>query len=322
MPEEQKNTRRDSQKNNSVQYVTVDKLQSGRRIDNFLMLRLKGLPRTRIYQMLRKGEVRLNGSRVKQNQKLKEGDTVRIPPVHLPVRANNTRVSDSLVTLIKAACKFEDENLILVDKPAGVVVHSGSGQKSGVIEALRQGRAEHEYLELSHRLDRDTSGCLLIAKQPNILRAIQKAMKNGATRKIYQAFVKGQPDWQSRLVNEALEKGSLAGGERFVRVSEQGKQAATEFTQIKRYRHGSLIEARLLTGRTHQIRVHASHIKHPLAMDRKYGDRDYNKHIRTFGLKRMFLHAKQLQLELEGKSYEFDLPLADDLLAFLNNQNT
>lgn len=321
MPNSEKKENKSRQKNKPVQYVTVEIHQSGRRIDNFLMLQLKGVPKTRIYQMLRKGEVRLNGSRIKQNRRIEEGDVVRIPPVSLQEGQKNGKPPQSLCRQLAKTTLFEDEFILVINKPAGILVHSGFGQDFGVIECLRHNLQNLPFLELAHRLDKDTSGCLILAKNPDTLREIQASLKNAATKKRYLAFVRGHLTKKTILVDQPLKKGTLAGEERIVRINPEGKQAKTRFIQLSRYKSGSLLKVELLTGRTHQIRVHANYLENPLAMDRKYGDREYNKTVRKMGLKRIFLHASEFELKLNysKKLFHFKAPLSDDLQSFLEH---
>ncbi len=319
MPNSEKKENNPNQKNKPVQYVTVENQQSGRRIDNFLKLQLKGVPKARIYQMLRKGEVRVNGSRIKQNQRIEEGDVVRIPPVSLRERQITGLPPKSLCQKLEKAILFEDEHLLVLNKPPGIPVHSGSGQNFGVIECLRHSRPNQPYLELAHRLDKDTSGCLILAKEADTLREIQSCLKNTDTRKQYLAFVRGHLHKKKIVVDQALKKGTMAGGERIVRINPEGKQAKTVFYEKSRYKMGSLLRVELLTGRTHQIRVHANYLDKPLAMDRKYGARDFNKTVKKMGLKRLFLHASEFELKLScsKKPFHFKAPLPNDLQTFL-----
>lgn len=300
-----------------VQHVTVSSEESGRRIDNYLFARLKAVPKTRIYRMLRKGEVRLNGGRVKQDRKLQAGDVIRIPPVQMddipagtPPPALVKRLSESVI--------FENEALLAINKPAGISVHGGSRDPYGVIEALRAVGKEYAGLQLAHRLDRMTSGCLLLCKRMDMLRDINRLIAAGDTTKSYLALVKGHPD-EEFTVDLPLKKGSLRGGERVVRVDDTGKSARTRFRSRQHYRQCTLVDVDLLTGRTHQIRVHAAESGHPLALDIKYGDDSFNRKMKQLGLPRMFLHAASLTLPLPGTSRTIDIeaPLPGEMKHFL-----
>ena len=279
-----------------VQCVSISTEQAGQRIDNFLLRFLKGVPKSRIYRLLRKGEVRVNKGRIKPEYRLKSGDQVRIPPVRV---AQSTPASPGVQSVQKLAdtILYEDERLLVLNKPAGMAVHGGSGLSYGVIEALRVLRPQAPYLELVHRLDRDTSGCLMIAKRRSELRMLHELLRKGEIDKRYLLLAQGNWSQGPYRVNAALEKNLLRGGERLVRVDEEGKTALTHFHFLDSYQGASLMEADLKTGRTHQIRVHAAHAGHPLAGDDKYGDKDFNRQMRRLGLKRLFLHAHTVAFE-------------------------
>lgn len=304
-----------------VQKITIVSEYAGQRVDNFLLNRLKGVPKTRVYRMIRKGEVRVNRGRVKPDYKLMQDDLLRIPPVRseepppLLSLSWNTKTAHHLLEQIL----FEDEGLIILNKPAGIAVHGGSGISFGVIEALRYLRGPHCALELVHRLDRDTSGCLMIAKRRTILKAIHTQLQAGLVEKIYCALVKGA--WQGgTTVSAPLKKNYLLSGERVVRVSQLGQESLTEFKVLKRYRTATLIEARPKTGRTHQIRVHAASVGHPLASDPKYGDPQFNQEMKHKGINRLFLHAQKIGLaSLPGYSSDImvEAPLDPKLQAAL-----
>lgn len=308
------------QKITGVQYVSVDESQAGRRIDNFLQLQLKGVPKTRIYQMIRKGEVRVNGSRVKQNHRIDEEDVVRIPPVKLPDSNQEALYfSNKIISSLEAALLYEDDSLLVINKPSGLVVHSGSGQKAGVIEYIRHMRPELKFIELAHRLDRDTSGCLILVKKPNVLKQVQNVLKDHTIEKRYFAFVKGRLEKANFEVSLPLRKNTLSNGERVVRVDPDGKTAISRFNKLQEFRAGSLVEVELITGRTHQIRVHSNHIGNPIAMDEKYGDKNFNKQVKKMGLKRMFLHAYSMIIPLADypEPVILEAPLNYDLEQFL-----
>ncbi len=279
--------------------VEVEEAYAGQRIDNFLLRELKGAPRSLIYRLLRKGEVRVNKGRAKAHYKLVAGDRVRIPPVRLEHRGA-APASDRLRRDIGAAIIFEDKRLIVLNKPAGIAVHGGSGIANGVIEAMRALRPEEHQLELVHRLDRDTSGCLLIAKKRSILRVLHELQRDGGIDKRYLALVAGRPEKRRFEVKLALRKNTLKSGERVVRVDANGKPAKTRFSVRETFAEYTLLEARLLTGRTHQIRVHLQSLGLPLLGDPKYGDDELNSRVARQGFKRMFLHAERLRFRLPG----------------------
>lgn len=277
-----------------VRLVTVAQDEAGQRIDNFLARCLKGVPSSHIYRILRRGEVRVNSSRIRAQYKLKAGDKVRIPPVRVtPERAKATPAKRLLA--IEDHILFENTHLLVIDKPAGVAVHGGSGISHGIIEALRAVRPDAPFLELVHRLDRDTSGCLIVAKRRSALRALHEQLRAGTMNKRYLALVRGPWQGVSRSVMAALRKNQLQGGERIVRVDEAGKEALTRFHPVSNHGSAILVDVELKTGRTHQIRVHAAHIGHPLAGDVKYGDADFNRLMKRFGLRRLFLHAHRIE---------------------------
>ena len=300
-----------------VRQVSVTAEEAGQRIDNFLARYLKGVPRSHIYRILRRGEVRVNSGRIKAQYKVCAGDTVRIPPVRVsPTTPGKVRIpSGGLARHIL----FEDTRCLVLNKPAGMAVHGGSGVSQGVIEVLRAERPAAPYLELAHRLDRDTSGCLVIAKRRSFLRVFHEQLRNGAVEKYYLALVAGTWEDGERSVELPLRKNTLKGGERIVRVDATGKAALTVFRPVSRFRNATLVEARLDTGRTHQIRVHAAHIGHPLAGDGKYGDRTFNSTMRAMGLRRMFLHAHRVAFSDQGgETIDVSAPLDEDLKAVLD----
>ena len=287
-----------------VQTDLISDEQAGQRIDNYLLTRLKGAPRTLVYRILRKGEVRVNKGRVKPEYRLQAGDQVRIPPVRLPEPDAPALVGQGILNALEHNILYEDKGLIVVNKPAGLAVHGGSGLNFGVIEAMRQLRPEEaQQLELVHRLDRDTSGCLMIARKRSMLRHLHAELRGegAGVDKCYLALVKGR--WPSHLkkVHAPLMKNNLRSGERMVEVSAEGKESLTEFRVVQRFGDfATLVEARPITGRTHQIRVHARHAGHPIAGDAKYGDDEFSRIIREKGGKRLFLHAISLNARLPG----------------------
>jgi len=278
----------------AVRYLAIDPSEAGQRIDNFLLRILKGVPRSYIYRILRKGEVRVNKGRISARYRLQAGDLVRIPPVRTAER-RPPRPDDRLLGRLGQSILFEDARFLAIDKPSGLAVHGGSGLKFGLIEALRALRPEERFLELVHRLDRDTSGCLLIAKRRSALRILHEMLRENAMDKRYLALFAGSWPEQRVEVDAPLLKNTLKSGERVVRVDAAGKRAVTRFRVLQRFPGAMLIEARLLTGRTHQIRVHAAHLGTPILGDEKYGDTGLNREYRQQGLKRLFLHAASLR---------------------------
>ena len=277
-----------------VQLVTIDDNNDGQRVDNFLLSRLKGVPRSWVYRVLRRGEVRVNKGRCKPSQRLHRGDVVRIPPLRLDTRPSGSP-PNALIRSIESAVLYEDDQLLALDKPSGIAVHGGSGVSFGVIEILRAARPNAPYLELAHRLDRDTSGCLLVAKRRSALVRLQELQRAGRIEKRYRALLAGRirkGGWRADL---PLRKNTLQSGERVVRVDPLGKPAATVFSVVKRFADATLVEATLETGRTHQIRVHAAANGTPILGDEKYGDEDANRRFRRAGLRRLFLHAASLR---------------------------
>jgi 23S rRNA pseudouridine955/2504/2580 synthase len=298
-----------------VQWVDISAEQAGQRIDNFLLRVLKGVPKSRVYRLLRKGEVRVNKGRAKPEYRLETGDQVRIPPVRVAEKTTGSRPGNQALERLAGAIIYEDERLLVLDKPSGMAVHGGSGLNYGVIEGLRALRPEAPYLELVHRLDRETSGCLMIAKKRSELRTLHELMRGNRIEKRYLLLAAG--DWRSGpwTVDAPLKKNLLQGGERVVRVSNDGKQALTHFRMLDGYAGCSMMEASLQTGRTHQIRVHAAHAGHPLAGDDKYGNQDFNRRLAKLGLKRLFLHAHYLAFRDVERDREIEVsaPLGSEL---------
>lgn len=290
----------------AVALVQVDQESAGQRIDNFLLRHLKGVPRSHLYRVLRRGEVRVNKGRVQADYRLKAGDLVRIPPLRTPAPAAQPRAPDSQLARLERAVLFEDERLLVIDKPAGLAVHGGSGLSYGLIETLRQLRPGAE-LELVHRLDRDTSGCILVSKRRSTLRNLHALIRDGGgdgIDKRYLALILGELRRDAVMVDAPLVKNVSQGGERVVRVDRvEGKPARTLFQRVRRFSLeggvATLVEAQLLTGRTHQIRVHAAHLGTPLAGDPKYGDFEANRRLKALGLGRIFLHAWRLGLQAD-----------------------
>ena len=305
----------------AVRFVDIQPEQEGQRIDNFLITKLKGVPRSRIYRILRKGEVRVNKGRIKPEYKLKADDQIRIPPVRMEDKPATVTPPQGQIDHLEASILFEDKGLIIFNKPSGLAVHGGSGLSFGLIEVLRASRPTAPYLELVHRLDRDTSGLLLVAKKRSYLRHLHEQLRSdGGVRKHYRALVCGHWDLGKHHENAPLYKNTMSSGERMVRVDEKGKQAHTLFKPISRFKAASYMEVELFTGRTHQIRVHAAHVGHPVAGDDKYGNHDCNRHLRKYGLKRMFLHSYRMEFSHPGTSQPMDVigPLDNKLTAVLD----
>ncbi|MCE8020068.1 RluA family pseudouridine synthase [Halomonas sp. MCCC 1A11036] len=303
----------------NVQWVEVGEGQSGQRVDNFLITRLKGVPRTLVYRIVRKGEVRVNKKRVKADYRLQEGDLVRIPPLKLAPREAVKQVSEGLRNLLAGSVLVEGPGWLVLNKPAGLPVHGGSGVKIGLIEALRQVREDLEFLELVHRLDRDTSGCLLLAKSRPALLALNEALKQHRMDKRYLALVAGRWPARREFVSARLDRYDAGNGERRVRVDAAGKVARTRFAVREALPKATLIEAEPVTGRTHQIRVHAAHAGYPLLGDDKYGSREGESLARHLGLSRLFLHAESLTFPepSSGRPVQIRAPLPDELEAAL-----
>lgn len=285
-----------------VEFVEVSDGFVGQRIDNFLISHLKGAPKTLIYRILRKGEVRVNKGRIKPEYRLQAGDLIRIPPLRLPPPDSPPTVGQGLLERLEAAIVYEDGQLLVVNKPAGIAVHGGSGLQFGIIEAFRQLRPQCKELELVHRLDRDTSGLLMLAKKRSQLRRLHAALRDGSIDKGYMALVAGSWPTSRKQVNAPLQRSNLRSGERMVEVNPAGKESLTRFRVLQRFdSFATLIEASPITGRTHQIRVHARHAGHPIAGDSKYGDDGFDKAIRELGGKRLFLHAHYLRIPQADK---------------------
>ncbi len=302
----------------TLRTVTAD--EAGQRIDNFLMRHFKTVPRSRVYRLLRKGEVRVNRKRVDAEYRIQEGDEVRLPPVRIDAGGELRQPSSSLLDLLERAVIFQDKHLLVIDKPAGVAVHGGSGMSFGVIEALRASRPR-ETLELVHRLDRDTSGCLLVARDRSTLTALHALIRNGGMHKTYMALVAGSWQLGTKRIDAPLATDNRQHGERHVRVAAAGKDSVSVFKPLQFFGPlATLMEVDIPTGRTHQIRVHASFAGHPLLGDDKYGDRDRNAELKRHGLKRTFLHAQSVAFEWPGSGVPFhaNAPLPSELTAVLD----
>ena len=302
-----------------VRKIRIDNEQAGQRIDNFLRRELPGVPKSRLYRLLRRGEVRVNGGRIRAEYKLAEGDEVRVPPVR--IRSEAPAPSAWFASKVVDRVLYEDKQLLVIDKPTGIAVHGGSGISHGVIELLRHARPELRDLSLVHRLDRETSGCLVLAKRRSALRILHGRFRDGLVEKNYLALAVG--DWQlgEQFIDAPLLVRHRAGGERHVIVSKDGKSAQTRIQLSQSYGRYSLLQCSPLTGRTHQIRVHAQHIGFPLAGDERYGDSEANQRAKAAGLPRLFLHAQSIAFPDEhGNELHFTSPLADDLERFLRKR--
>jgi len=285
-----------------VHFIEIDEDRAGQRIDNFLIGHLKRVPKTLIYRILRKGEVRVNKGRIKAEYKLKAGDVVRVPPVRVPDGKSVPNASQQLKDLLAKSILFENKGLLIINKPSGLAVHGGSGINLGLIEVLRQMRPDDHYLELVHRLDRDTSGCIMIAKKRSMLRHLHKDLREGRIQKHYHALVEGYWPAKCKSVDVALRKTEISSAERIVRVDPEGKPSLTRFKILQRYELCTLVEAKPITGRTHQIRVHALHMGHGLVGDPKYGNDAFNASMKVQGFGRLFLHAAALEVQLPDES--------------------
>ncbi len=303
----------------AVRLLEVTEEQAGQRLDNFVHRLLGDLPRSRIYRVIRKGEVRVNGHRAGPDTRLQAHDKVRIPPVKVRPAAEVGQPSAQLLERIRSAVVYSDDNLLVIDKPAGIAVHGGSGVSFGAIEALRALRPG-ETLELVHRLDRDTSGVLLVARNTGALRTVHALLREGAFEKRYLTLVKGKWELGRKRIDVPLRTDLRVGGERTVRADASGKPSLSEFRPVQFYgKRATLMEVTLYTGRTHQIRVHAEHAGHPVAGDEKYGDKEFNAHMKTLGLNRMFLHAQSVSFQWpSGGEFSVNTPLPPELAAHLD----
>lgn len=298
-----------------VRLVTVGPEDDDQRIDNYLTRELKGVPKSLIYRVIRKGEVRINKGRVQASYRLKPGDVIRIPPVRVSEGEIKLAPSESVKSLIGKQIIYEDKYVLVINKPSGIAVHGGSGIQYGVIEALRVLFPKLQNLELVHRLDRDTSGCLLIAKKRSALRHLHEQIRGKTMEKQYLALVRGQCNVAQLSVVTGLQKNTVKSGERIVRVQDDGKLSESIFTAEKAFGLATLVNVQAITGRTHQIRVHAAHIEHPIAGDEKYGDEQFNREMRSYGLKRLFLHARHIAFLLPDSDeiIRITAPLTEDL---------
>jgi 23S rRNA pseudouridine955/2504/2580 synthase len=298
----------------------IDSELAGQRLDNFLLASLKGVPRSHVYRLIRSGQVRVNSGRSAPSYKLRAGDRVRVPPVARTSAAPASVTGGGSLEWLERRIVHEDERLLVLDKPAGLAVHGGSGIQLGCIEALRSLRPQARFLELAHRLDRATSGCLLVAKRRSALRLLHAVLREGGMEKRYLALVKGL--WERGTVEiDAPLSARRREGEVRVRVDAEGKLARSRFRRVEAFAAAaSLVEVELLTGRTHQIRVHAAHLGHPLAGDERYGEEAFNESMRAFGLGRMFLHAHSVAFTWPdtGREVAVSIPLPPELGAVLD----
>jgi len=301
-----------------VQHLEVSPDEAGQRLDNFVSKRLGDVPRSRVYRVIRKGEVRVNGRRAAPATRLNALDKVRLPPVRLLPAATPKAPAPNLLSRIAEAVIYEDRHLLVLDKPAGIAVHGGSGVSAGVIESLRALRPQ-EYLELVHRLDRDTSGCLLVARDAPTLRTLHALLREDGFEKRYLALLRGKWDLGEKRIAVPLRTDTRVGGERTVRADASGKPSTSRFRPVEFFgRTATLVEVILDTGRTHQIRVHAQHAGHPVAGDEKYGDADFNGSLRALGLTRMFLHASSIGFAWpQGGLFSVNTPLPAELATVL-----
>ena len=315
-------TKHPAEQRSTVQMVEITESSVGQRLDNFLMKCLKNVPKSKVYNIIRKGEVRVNKGRSKPQTKLQLGDIVRIPPVSLKAAEphSSPAVPSSLGELLSQSVIYEDDTVLVINKPSGLAVHGGSGIQLGLIESLRKLRPDAHYLELVHRLDRDTSGCIMVAKKRSMLRHLHEQLQRKRLTKVYQALVYGRWPNRRQRVDAPLLKNHLQSGERVVKVSEEGKRSITEFSILQRFQGATLVEARPITGRTHQIRVHAQFVGCPLVGDEKYASQENLQRFRDFGVKRLFLHASRLSfypLDSEDR-ISVEAPLPDELNQLLN----
>jgi 23S rRNA pseudouridine955/2504/2580 synthase len=298
----------------SVQFVDIDDDMAGQRIDKFLRNQLKNIPKSMIYRILRKGEVRVNKKRIKAEYKLQVCDTVRIPPVKTSVEPEAAPVSTKLnkVAELEQHIIFEDDHMLILNKLSGIAVHGGSGLKFGAIEALRALRPDARFLELVHRIDRDTSGILLVAKKRSALRHLQAQFREKTVQKYYFALVMGQWKSSCRVVNAPILKHEVNS---IVRVNPKGKPSETRFKVLEKFEQATLIQASPITGRTHQIRVHTQYTGHPIGWDDRYGDPRFDVYTAKVGLNRLFLHAANIKFEHPGSGDKVDIsaPMGDKL---------
>ena len=300
-----------------VRLLDVAVEEAGQRLDNYLLRHASGVPKTRVYRAIRKGEVRVNKGRSKPEYRVQAGDKVRIPPLKIHKSALAGRPSDAWERRIRAGIVLDNADLLVINKPTGLAVHGGSGVRLGLIESLRSLFPDIRYLELVHRLDRDTSGLVLVAKNARILRLLHEQLRNNVVNKRYLALVAGKWPAYQKSVSAPLAKCYTPSGERIVKVAPEGKAAKTEMQVVERFPSATLIEAKPVSGRTHQIRVHTQHVGHPILGDSKYQNDQSEAVSATVGLKRLFLHARAITFELGGDRCELECPLDAELESVL-----
>ncbi len=305
-----------------VQFIEITETHEGQRLDNFLLTLLKGVPKSRIYRIIRKGEVRINKGRCDVKRKLVVGDIVRVPPIRVADKKEVSPVPTYLRVQLEQGILFEDDAILVINKPAGYAVHGGSGIDTGVIEALRVLRPDSRFLELVHRLDRDTSGCLIVAKKRSALRTLHEYFRGDGVKKSYLALLAGNWKQKMLIVDQPLLKNVSQGGERMVVINRQGKPSKTLFKRLALYQNATLVEASPYTGRTHQIRVHAAWLGHAIIGDNRYCDKQINKEFSRRGYKRLFLHAQKLRFvhPVNGDVLNITAPLPADLQILLDNE--
>jgi 23S rRNA pseudouridine955/2504/2580 synthase len=293
-------------------WLEVGEEGEAQRVDNYLARVLKGVPKSHIYRILRSGEVRVNSGRVGPDYRLQPGDRVRVPPIRVAVRESKARPAEFPIV-------YEDAAVLVVDKPSGIAVHGGSGVSFGAIESLRAARPQAKVLELAHRLDRDTSGLLIVAKKRSALVELHRMLREGEVEKTYLAVVKGVPERPAFEISEPLHKHVSASGERRVSVAEGGRPAVTRIKLVKGKKDFAVLEIRLLTGRTHQIRVHLAHAGHPVLGDDKYGDFELNRSLASRGVKRLFLHARRLAFDhpASRERLRLEAPVPPEMARFI-----
>ncbi|ETI58038.1 23S rRNA pseudouridine(955/2504/2580) synthase RluC [Marinomonas profundimaris] len=307
----------------AVRYVTIDENNEGQRIDNFLVTFLKGVPKGKIYNLLRKGEIRVNKKRTKPDYRLQNEDIVRIAPIVIAPESEKPTLSDRLKNEIESRIVYEDKGLIVVNKPSGLAVHGGSGLSFGLIEVIRQMRPLEKFIELVHRLDRDTSGLIMIAKKRAVLKELHTALREKeGVQKTYFALVYGSWPKRKLQVNAPLLKNELKSGERVVKVHTDGKESLTRFKLARQFEGYSLVECEPVTGRTHQIRVHAQYAGYSIVGDEKYATVEQLKETKALGFKRLCLHATRLDIMLNGERMLFEAPLDKEWQALMNNNLT
>lgn len=303
----------------SVRFLTVEADVAGQRIDNYLITRLKGAPRTLVYRILRTGEVRVNKGRIKADYRVREGDVIRVPPLRLADAASPPPPGAGVSRDLAARILYEQHGLLVIDKPSGLAVHGGSGVAYGVVEAMRHVRPSAHFLELVHRLDRGTSGLLMLAEKRSLLRFLHEELREGRMHKVYVALLAGRLKGAEHDIRAPLHKTVQPSGEHIVRVAHEGKEAHSVFRVLERIGDTTLVEVVLYTGRTHQIRVHAQFLGHPIIGDEKYGIDELNRRMKAVGINRLFLHARDLDIRLPGQEQPLHLhcPLPPELEACL-----